>query len=719
LKTVKKELLVTVTATFTAEPLRDSLEFWAEKLGLSLNLEFTALNTVFRQLLDPASKVRQNNGVNFILIRFDDWCRIEEGFENQTASQLITEAKVKRNIDEFVNAMSLAIRQSSGSYIVCINPMSPNFDEINFAELEQLLIGRLNEINGVYPVASSELFEYYPIDDYYDSYTDKIGHMPYKQSYYDVLGTLLFRKLYSLVSLPYKVIVLDCDNTLWKGVWAEGGKKNTYVDESRLFLQRMMLKQYEAGVLLCLCSKNDEKDIEAAFKELDNMVLKPEHFAATRINWQAKSKNIKSLAQQLELGLDSFIFIDDSKAECMEVSYNCPQVLALCLPENDSHIPQYLLNIWAFDRTAITQTDKNRTELYMQNSRRRELQEQAASFEDFLNSLELKVCIGGLESADIQRAHQLSMRVNQFNFTGQRYTEGELAAICASDGEYALAVKASDRFGDYGLIGLMICKADKDMLMLENFMLSCRAFCKGIEHAMLAELGKFALRQNKHSVKVSFAKTEKNRLSLDFLLLLADILKPVQMPPDAYIFSSDVLSRINYNDFASSCKSEQTAPAKESFEKNTCEPANTEIIEQIAKELNTAEKIHTEVVKRNHVKIGRRAEYAAPRNEIEQAVAEIWEQVLEIEKVGINDGLFELGGESIKAIQILSRVREKFDTDISLAVLFEGEITVAKLAQAAQESILGSYDEETLAKELAAIENLTEEELEELLKVQV
>ena len=186
------------------------------------------------------------------------------------------------------------------------------------------------------------------------------GTSPIHPLFYAASGTILARKIHALISLPYKVVVLDCDNTLWKGVIGEDGIDGITIPPGLGRLQQFMVELAGKGILLCLCSKNDESDVLEVFEQRPDMVLKRDHLVSWRINWMPKSENIKSLAQELNLGLDSFIFLDDNPVECAEVRSGCPEVLTLRLPiERD--IAGFLKHVWAFDRLNVTSEDQQRT----------------------------------------------------------------------------------------------------------------------------------------------------------------------------------------------------------------------------------------------------------------------------------------------------------------------------------------------------------------------
>ena len=707
-----------ITATFTAEPIKNSLEFWMSKFGFNISLKFE--NQIFKQLLDPTSPVRNNNGINTILIRFDDWLKVEDGFETDFNMDSLAQVKIEKNIEDFLNALKTVLEYNSATYIVVICPPALNVEsDINYQEIEQMLSERLQGINGIHSITSSEIFDLYPVENYYDHHADKMGLIPFRQIFYDCLGTVIARKIVSIKGLPYKVIALDCDQTLWKGVCSEDGVDGIEVDSSRRQLQEFVLKQSEAGMLLCLCSKNNEKDVMDVFKDSNEMLIKKDHIVAHRINWEDKSVNLKSLAEELQLGLDSFIFIDDNPVECMEVKAHCPQVLTLCLPENDEAIPLFLESNWAFDRVKTTAVDQKRTELYKQNIQRNAFKEKTMSYQDFLNGLELKVVISELKNDEIARVAQLTQRVNQFNFTTIRRTETDLKKLSKEPKVTLYTVKASDRFGDYGLVGLLIGCVQESELKIDSFLLSCRALGKGLEYQMLAQLGELAEEKGLSVVEAVLIPNSKNMPAQQFLSQIgAEYLRDYPTH-QSYYFPVEFLRKLAFEDYLQDENSNnQDSNVVVAEVGNSFNWSIVDVFEDIVKNFDTPAKIHANINSPKQDKVSNRAEYIGPRNEIEVKIVKIWEEVLDLEQIGIEDNFFDLGGESIKAIQILSRIREEFEVDIPMSVLFEGALTVAGLAAAVEESLLSGLDEDLIAEELKAIEDLSDEEIEELLKAE-
>nr|MBA2749598.1 HAD-IIIC family phosphatase [Tatlockia sp.] len=365
IKIAQPQETIAITATFTAEPLAESLFFWFKELEIAGDIEFAPYNQVFQQLLTPNSLVNSNKqGINIILVRLEDWQK-ERTLELSVGDR----HKIEQTAQEFVQAIKAATEIAKTPYILCLCPNSPQ--EITggeaqsfFQQIEGMILSQLVGVSGLYVISSEELKTTYPVETYYDKQGDKLGHIPFTPLFYTSLGTAIARKIYVIQSPPPKVIVLDCDHTLWKGVCGEDGVIGIELDPPRQVLQELMLAQYNSGMLICLCSKNNEEDVVEVFECRQDMPLKREHIISWRVNWDAKSKNLKSLASELNLGLDSFIFIDDNPVECAEVQANCPEVLTLLLPTKVEEIPRFLQHIWAFDRLKVTTEDKKRTSLY-------------------------------------------------------------------------------------------------------------------------------------------------------------------------------------------------------------------------------------------------------------------------------------------------------------------------------------------------------------------
>ncbi|HXG33216.1 MAG TPA: HAD-IIIC family phosphatase [Bryobacteraceae bacterium] len=686
---------LTISATFTAEPLAEILGFWLSELGLGYGVQFAPYNQVFQQLLDPGSLLSANSrGINALLVRIEDWKR----FGRPQAAEL---EETAQRLVESVRAFTV---RCAAPLIVCLCP-SPG----GFSEIESVLRSKLQGTAGVHLLAAEEIARLYPVDEVHDPHADELGHVPYTPEYFAALGTALARKVHALTAEPYKVIVLDCDETLWSGICGEDGPEGIVLDAPRRALQEFMLRQRQAGMLLALSSKNNEEDVLETFRRNPEMPLHLEHFVSWRINWQPKSAGLRSLAEELGLGLDSFIFVDDLPKECAEVEAQCPEVLTLALPPDPAEIPEFLAHVWAFDHATVTEEDRRRAAMYAEQAQRDKLARQAASLADFIASLDLQVRIATPVAAQLPRVAQLTQRTNQMNATTRRRTEGEIRALMDSGEAELLAVEVSDRFGSYGLTGVAIFRTREEALEVDTFLLSCRVLGRGVEHRLLARLGQIAAERGLPWVDVPFQATARNRPALHFL----------ESAGAAYRQERDggVLFRFRTADVAAlEYRPDQEAPA----------PAPPEPRPQSRRAVSRPDYVKIARELRDPRVVLERARAAArstvvrsgggePRTVLEAELARMWEELLGV-RPGIRDSFFDLGGHSLMAVELLARVRRRYGVDLSLEVVYGGPFTIEELAKAVELAQIAGAGEEEYAALLAELEQLTDEEARALLE---
>jgi FkbH-like protein len=676
---------IAITATFTTEPIQDSLEFWLQELGLPFEIQFAPYNQVFQQLLDPTSLLSQNQaGINVVLIRLEDWIRTEANITYESLRH-----KIERNATDLVTALQNAVSRSQTPYLVFLCPASPNTTANRelaqfFSEMETFITQAVAKIEGIYVTTAAELNRFYPVPNYYDAPADQLGHIPFTSSYFTVLGTAIARKIYTLKMSPHKVIVLDCDQTLWQGVCGEDGPLGIAIDPPRRALQEFMVKQAQQGMLICLCSKNVEEDVIAVYDQRTDMPLTRSHIVAWRINWQPKSQNIKSLAQELNLGLDSFIFIDDNPVECSEVQANCPEVLTLRLPTEVATIPQFLNHVWVFDHLRVTESDQQRTTLYKQNVERDRLRQQSLGFAEFLASLELNIQISPMQSPHLPRVAQLTQRTNQFNATTIRRSEAEIQQFCQVTGNRCLVVEVSDRFGDYGLVGVILSQATAEALEVDTFLLSCRVLGRGVEHQMMVQLGELAQAQGLTQVNVPYVPSQKNQPILDFLEAVGSQFKQPISAGYSFSFLVDYAKSLTYkpNNAEQTPQSERKLTALNS----TLSHAKGDEVSQsvrwhrIAQELREPEQILRSIEARSQrQRPENQVSFVAPGSETEKILCDIWTKALHLESVGIHDNYFELGGSSLLAVSIFTNIATIFAKNLPITTLIAAP-TIAQLA---------------------------------------
>jgi FkbH-like protein len=692
-----------VAATFTAEPVAEPLDFWMGELGFPARVRFAPFGQVFQALLDPAGLFARNRrGANVVLVRFEDWERAD------------------------ADELALALREAGARHAVpCLAVICPPSPAVRadaarsalHAGLEERLAAAVAGAPGVLLATSGELAALYPVAAADDPHADEIGRVPYTPELFAALGTLIARKLNALWSRPAKVLVLDCDQTLWKGVCAEDGPLGVEIDPPRRRLQELALARRSAGTVLCLCSKNREEDVREVFARRPDMPLAWEDFAAWRINWEPKSSNLRGLAAELRLGLDSFVVLDDDPVACAEMEAGCPEALVLRLPQDPADLPRFLDHAWVFDAAPATAEDLERAAFYGAEAGREGLRRAAPTLADFLAGLEIEVRfsdISDLDAEGLARAAQLTQRTNQWNATSVRRTEGEIREFLRRGGE-GLLVDVRDRFGEYGQVGLALWRTAGGTLAVDTLLLSCRALGRGVEHRLLAKLGQTALSRFEATVEVPFRPTARNRPASDFLNAAGAAFREAAGDGLLYRFPAAVAAALELR------FDEAPAMAPEVEEKASSRAGAPLLpLRRIPTELATAGQVLAALRARRGGIGGLAAGVlpggsTAPRTPAEEKVAEIWRDLLGVERIGVDDHFFDLGGHSLLATQVISRVREAFGVEVPLAALFEEAPTVANLARAIARYQVEQADEGEIAAALAELDELSEEEIRLLL----
>jgi FkbH-like protein/FkbM family methyltransferase len=564
--------------------------------------------------------------------------------------------------------------------MVCPPSARPGAEAAAIALAEDQLLRRLEAVPGLSTVGSRTLLQRYPGTDWHNAATDRLGHIPYGDAGFAALGTSVFRALAAARRAPYKVIVLDCDRTLWDGEVGEDGPKGVQVTAARREVQEFMIRQQRAGMILALCSKNDEAGVWAVFAENAGMALKREHLAAARINWRPKSENLRSLAQELKAGLDSFIFVDDNPVECAEVRAHCPGPLVIELPPAGEAAAALLEQVWAFDHGWVTREDTQRTRMMQEGAERERYRNEVASLADFIAGLELKVEFFEPRAADLPRVAQLTQRTNQFNLTTVRRTESELRHWLEQPSHGGFAVAVRDRFGDYGLVGLVLYESRPDLICIDTFLLSCRVLGRGIEHRVLAEIGRRAQAEGKGWVQLAVTATEKNLPAREFVREVAGeggqritslaasaahmAVAPVPAAPDARPRPAE-LNLPNPG-----------LRHRASFNFPNHAPGGLVPTGGSAAEIAAAVDAH-----RLRIAGFDAASASEPLPaDLPGQLLHLWRKTLGNPRIGLDDNFLDVGGTSLKAVQLVASIRRQLQQSVSVLTFFECP-TVRKLSE--------------------------------------
>lgn len=327
------------------------------------------------------------------------------------------------------------------------------------------------------------------------------------------------KKMNSISLKRKKCLVLDLDNTLWGGVLGEEGIEGIkiggdYPGKAFLYWQEALLELSKSGVILTVCSKNNEQDVLDAWEKNPFIVLKKEHFAAYRINWTDKATNIKELAQELNIGLDSFVFVDDNPTERELIKQMLPMVEVPEFPAQPYELMPFFKQLVEdfFKVYSVTDEDKKKTEQYKQNAARAQAQNAFADFDSFLESLDIQITIEAANEFNIQRIAQMTQKTNQFNLTTHRYTDADVRGFVES-GWKVWCISVADKFGDNGITGAIMVKHDGE---IDTFLLSCRILGKGIEIAFVKKILAMLSATGLETLTAKYQPTAKNAQVKEF-----------------------------------------------------------------------------------------------------------------------------------------------------------------------------------------------------------
>jgi len=343
-----------------------------------------------------------------------------------------------------------------------------------------------------------------------------LSQMPINPKLAPQFITWFSRQLDILAMKRKKCIVLDLDNTLWSGILGEDGANGIkmggdYPGNAYNFLQAYLLELSRMGVILAVCSKNNESDVFTVWENHPDILLRKDNFSAYRINWNNKADNIKEIAQELNIGLDSMVFIDDNPAERELIKQALPEACAPDFPAHPYLLPVFIKQLTDnyFSTYTLTQEDLLKTQQYKENAERAQYKSQFTDMDAYLRSLEINLTIEKLNEFNKTRFAQMTQKTNQFNLTTRRYTETEIQSF-ADNGGLVYGLRVKDKFGDNGLTGLMIVSLEKQTAYIDTLLLSCRILGKDIEYMfvkyILIKLKDIGIQQ----VRASYIKTVKN-----------------------------------------------------------------------------------------------------------------------------------------------------------------------------------------------------------------
>lgn len=354
--------------------------------------------------------------------------------------------------------------------------------------------------------------------------------------------TELARNIICLVNASHgvavKCVILDLDNTLWGGVIGDDGIENIEIGDLGIGyiysrFQRWLKALKERGIILCVCSKNNYDIAIKPFREHPDMLLKEDDIAMFVANWEDKDTNIRHIQHTLNIGMDSMVFIDDNPFERGLVKNSIPQITVPDMPEDPADYVKYLESLNLFETSGISENDKKRTNQYRQEAKRTELMQSSGDGEAFLKSLSMKGCGALFEPFYYSRIAQLTQRSNQFNLRTVRYTENQISDIANNASFCGYYFTLKDKFGDYGLISVVILKIHEDEAFIDTWLMSCRVLKRGMEQFVLNFIVEEIRKKGIKNLVGEYIETAKNKMVSH---LYADMdFRPIPERPGIYV----------------------------------------------------------------------------------------------------------------------------------------------------------------------------------------
>jgi FkbH-like protein len=518
-----------ILASATFDLLLDCLPAAAARHGIALELITTPYDQVMQQALDPNSEVN-TAGVDGVLIAVDHrWLNLDRAGLSDGADRVAPAMQKLRAVVESLrqHGRSPAILQTLaappqalfGSYDRRVRgTVRAMIDEANRA------IGLLAEETGSYLLDAAALAERVGTDRWFDPVQWVSYKLPFSADCFPIYADLLGRLLGSIRGKSRKCLVLDLDNTVWGGVIGDDGLGGIYIGqgnprgEAFLAVQHTASELRDRGIMLAVCSKNDDAVARGPFREHPEMLLREAHIAVFQANWIDKPSNLEAIAKTLNIGLDALVLLDDNPAERAQVRAALPMVAVPELPDDPSWFSWYLSAAGYFEAVAFSAEDRLRVESYAADSQRAEVMARARDLGDYLASLEMVIRFSPFDDQGRQRITQLINKTNQFNLTTRRYTESEVAAMQADASMFTLQVRLADKFGDLGMIGVVICRPVPDdgrSWEIDTWLMSCRVLGRQVEQAMLAKVASEARDRSIDRLIGTYIPTAKNAMVAD------------------------------------------------------------------------------------------------------------------------------------------------------------------------------------------------------------
>lgn len=521
---------IALLSSYVLDWLIPYLDVECRKAGLTPEFYLAPFNQYTQQILNPRSDLYQfNPDIIFLALGLEDICpdvlATTKASEPALGQSAIVEQVVGlvREIESHSGALtvvhSFAALGRDGQGILQ-NRLANSFSKW-LAVLNDELAGELKTHERSFLMPLDAVVGWVGRERSHQAKLWYMASMRIAEAALPELARYSMRYIKALKGLTRKCVVLDLDGTLWGGIVGEVGAEGValgpaapgiaYVD-----FQRTLLGLTRRGILLAVCSKNNPEDALPVIRTHPHMVLREEQFAAMRINWKNKADNIREIAQELNIGLDSLVFVDDNPNERELITQVLPEVLTVDLPKDPSLYRRTMEDMTDFDLLALTKEDEMRVAQYQSNAKRQAAKSTAGSLDDYLQSLEIRVAINAAPHDALSRVVQLFNKTNQFNLTTKRYQADDVTRFLESEEYRVYNLHVADRFGDHGLVGAaVICKQGEEW-RIDSLLMSCRVMGLGVETAFLERIYSDARKEQAVTLIGEYVQSKKNQPVKEF-----------------------------------------------------------------------------------------------------------------------------------------------------------------------------------------------------------
>jgi FkbH-like protein len=548
---------VTVLRNITVETFEPYLKYHCLTSGFNVQLKLGGYDQILQEVVSERNDLL-NTDTDYILV-FANLESLSSSLSHRYCSLSTQEAETEvEEIANYAQSVVDGIRKKTRGAILWFGIETPAYPAFGIWEsqrdegqlktirnLNQMLKNILRSAESAYFIDMDLCIKRVGENRFYDRRYWHIGRAPYSREALDAVAAEANKYICALAGKNRKCLVLDCDNTLWGGVVAEDGVSGVklgheYPGSAYLEFQYEILNLHNRGVILALCSKNNEDDVWEMFRRHPDMVLTEEHIAASRINWEDKASNIRQLADELNIGLDSIVFVDDSEFEIGLVQKEIPEVASICLPSDRSvEYRDMLRSRGYFDSLTFSEEDKNRGQMYKSEARRKRGLNGATDIISYYRSLDMVATVSFVDALIVPRIAQQTQRTNQFNLTTKKYTEDDIKRFLSDPEHDLLCIRYADRFGDSGIVGTCILRYDGKAVHIDSFLVSCRALGRGVEIVLLVAAIQLANSKGYDRVLGHYRRTKKNAQTEHFFAENGASLVASSQESSDYIFELD------------------------------------------------------------------------------------------------------------------------------------------------------------------------------------